>query len=596
MARRRKSGPAPTPKRELKARGSWRGVDKPEPGAIPRRRGRKPRILEPDEILGGLPGYDPRLQGEGFVYEHDLAREAISFFHDRLTLVEGVAPGTRFGLMPWHQSIVGNTFGWIDPRDGRRRYRIVFVYVPKKNAKTTLTAGIALYVLRNEAERGIRCVSLAAGLGQTNNVFEPAAQMIANDRELRGHFTVYGNSQGAQNKSIVSPVNPLSTFRGLPHDADTTDGKGPWLIIGDELHRWRNGDLCEIMLKGQMSLAVRGSPLAVLTTTADYNRPSYCNAWLKRARACLANRGRKDEPGWDPRLLPAVYEAPKGADWREPETWRQANPSYGVTVSPEVLADEVRAIEAEPSKLNAFLRFHLNVVTDTAESAIPMDAWQDCPRDVPPDEELARLPCFGAYDISSTIDLSALALWWPSVRVLRAWFWRPKDTVVAAETRDRVPYIAWARGGGTLELTPGAAIEEPLLIARLDAIFSRFKPRKIGYDRALAGRTMAIELERRGWKLEEMAQGHYTLGPACRDFERMVVARELRHGHDPVLTWNVSCLAWRLDEGGNVCYSKKHSNGRIDGVAASVMAIRLASVEPAPAESPYKKGGLFILT
>ena len=596
MARRKsRPGPAPTPRRVLKARGSWRAQERPEESKPPRRIGRKPRELTAEEILGGIPGYDPRLQAEGFVYDHERALKAIRFFHDRLTLVTGMKPGTRFGLQPWQQAVTGNMFGWIDPKTGRRRYRFVFVFVPKKNAKTEWSAGIVLKVLRDEAANGIRCVSLAAGKDQTNNVFEPAAQMIANDRELRAHFVVYGNSAGATNKSIVSPLNPLSTFRGLPHDANTSDGKGPWLIVADELHRWMNGELLDIMLKGQISVAVRGEPLALLTTTADYNRESICNQWLKRARLCRDNPGAKDEVGWDPRLLPVIYEASPKDDWRDPETHRKANPSYGVTVSPEFLSDEVRAVEAEPSKLNAFLRFHLNVVTDQAEAAIPLDAWRACPVGVPSDEELAGIPSWGGADYARSIDLNAFALHWPSVRVLKLWFWRPRDTTQAAEHRDRVPYFEWARAGW-LTLVPGAGIEAAYMLEQLDGICKVFRPVDIGYDRALIGREVAVGMTKRGWTMVEMAQGHFTLAPACRDFERLVVSSEIRHEGNPVMAWNVGCLTWRYDENGGICYSKKESQGCIDGVAAAVMAIARASVAPQRTESPYKKGGLFILT
>jgi phage terminase large subunit-like protein len=579
----------PTPRRELAARGSWRAKDRPEEAPPPRRIGRRPRELTAEEVLSGIPGYDPRLQADGFVYDHERALKAIRFFHDRLTLVEGVKPGTRFGLMPWLQAITGNTFGWVEPRTGRRRYQTVFVYVPKKNSKTTWTAGLALYVLSEEAERGIRCVSLAAGKDQTNNVFEPAAEMISNDRELRDLFEVYGHSAGATNKSIVSRSHSLSTFRGLPHDADTTDGKGPWLIIGDELHRWKNGDLLDIMRKGQASLAVQGEPLTVLTTTADYNRPSVCNQWLKRARAVRDNRGRKDEPGWEPRVLPAIYEASPKDDWRSPATHRKANPSYGVTVSPEFLADEIRAIAAEPSKLNAFLRFHLNVVTDQKEAALSLDAWDECPSEPPTDAQLRKAVAHAGLDFAHKIDLASFALWWPSLSYARWWFWIPEKRAHLAEDRDAVPYLTWARMG-LVELVEGDTIDDEWVRDRVLSICAEHEVADIGFD-PWACRGLALALQGRGLNMVEMRQGHQTLGEGSKALESAVVARKLNHGGNQIARWNAGNLQWRRDPNGNICPDKQdRPNLRIDGMVALVMAMtRALGAKPRKQGSVYSR-------
>lgn len=582
----RKPGPAPTPKEVLRERGSWHAREARKEAKPPRRLGRKPRELSADEILSGIPGYDPRVQGEGFHYDHARALRVIRFFHDRLTLVEGARPGTRFALQPWQQALVGNLFGWVDAR-GLRRYRTAFLYVPKKNGKTSFAAGIALYVLRHEAANGIRCVSLAAGRDQTNNVFEPAAQMIANDRQLRGHFVVYGNSAGATNKSIVSPLNPLSTFRGLPHDADTTDGKGPWLVIGDELHRWRNGDLLDIMCKGQVSLAIRGEPVTVLTTTADYNRPSCCNQWLKRARLVRDSRGRADEPGYEPRILPVIYEGDPKADWRDPETHRKANPSYGVTVSPESLMDEVRAVSAEPSRLNDFLRFHLNVVTDTKEAALPMHHWDACPSAPPDPGVLARTACHGGLDISHKIDLTGMALWWPSLGYARWWFWIPREGMIAAEQRDGVPYSTWARLG-FVDVIDGSAIDHDWLREQIYSICSGFKVVDIGYDPWNCD-DVGMWLAAKGLPTVRMRQGHQTLGGPSKALEAAVVSHSLNHGGNPVARWNAGNLAWRRDPNGNICPEKgDRPNLRIDGMVALVMAMGRATAQPAPRRSSYE--------
>lgn len=594
MARRTKTGPAPVPKRELDARGSWRAREKPEEAKPPRRIGRRPRELTEAEILGGIPGYDPGLHaGDRFVYDHERALKAIRFFHDRLTLVTGARPGTRFALQPWQQSLIGNLFGWVDRSTGRRRYRYAFLYVAKKNGKSALAAGIMLYVLAREAEDGIRLFSLAASRDQTNVLFEPAAQMIRNDRELRRLFVVYGNSAGATNKSIVSVANALSTFRGLPHDADTSDGVNPHFLFADEIHRYRSGELLELMLKGMVSRALKGEPCALLTTTADSNRPGACNEWLKRARSVRDNRGRTDEPGFEPRLLPVIYEAGPKDDWTSPATWLKANPSLGVTVSEEALAEEVRAIRQEPSRLNDFLRLHCNIVTDTKEAALPLCEWDACPSEPPSDAALAKAQAFGGLDISAYIDLTSLCLWWPSLGYARWWFWIPRRGMLAAEDRDRVPYSTWARQG-LVDVVDGEAIDHGWIQERVYSICAAggYAVKDLGYDPWNCD-DIGMWLASRGVATVRTRQGHQTLGAASKALEAAVVSHRLNHGGNPVARWNAGNLAWRRDANGNICPDKgERPNLRIDGMVALVIAMSRAIGQPAPRKSAYAERGV----
>lgn len=458
--------------------------------------------------------------------------------------------------------------------------------VPTHN--TELSAGIMVYVLATEARTGIRCISLAASRDQTDNVFNPAATMIAQDDDLRRMFTVFGASEGAQKKSIVANENRLSTFRGLPHDADTSDGKNPHMVIGDELHRWKKADLLGIMLKGMVSRALHGEPFAFLTTTAGTSGESLCNDWLKRARATRDNRGRMDDAGYEPRLLPVIFEASPKDDWRSPETHRRANPSYGVTVSPEALEEEVRAIRNQPSLLNDFLRFHLNIVTDQKEAAIPMQEWDACPSVPPSEMELAREWANGGLDLSHTIDLTSLALWWPKLSFMRWWFWIPRDRALVAEDRDAVPYTTWARMG-YVELVEGNTIDPKWIEDRVLAICSGYKVRDVGYDPWGPGRAVALACQGKGLPMVEMRQGHVTLGAPSKALEAAITSHRFNHGGNPAARWNAGNLAWRRDANGNIAPEKgDRPNLRIDGMVAGIMAIGRATAQPAPKRSSYE--------
>jgi len=88
----------------------------------------------------------------GLRFDRAAAEHAIRFFgflkHSR-----GEWAGKSFELSPWQQFILWCVFGW-KRTDGLRRFRTAFIEVPRKNGKTTLIAGIGLYLLTADGEPG----------------------------------------------------------------------------------------------------------------------------------------------------------------------------------------------------------------------------------------------------------------------------------------------------------------------------------------------------------------------------------------------------------------------------------------------------------
>lgn len=85
-------------------------------------------------ILLHIPGYDPIATREDCLFVPERAQRALDFFPGYLKHVKGAKGGHPFELEPWQVSLTANIFGWIRP-DGTRRYRTVFLYVPRKNGK-----------------------------------------------------------------------------------------------------------------------------------------------------------------------------------------------------------------------------------------------------------------------------------------------------------------------------------------------------------------------------------------------------------------------------------------------------------------------------
>ncbi|MCA9312294.1 MAG: hypothetical protein KDA21_13855, partial [Phycisphaerales bacterium] len=224
-----------------------------------------------DDLLRLVPGYDPFAGAGACTFDEDAATRAIGFFGDCLTHVKGQLAGQSFQLEPWQRSIVANIFGWKRP-DGTRRYREALIYVPRKNGKSCLAAGICLYLLFCDGERGAEIYSAAAERDQAALVFDVAKHMVLSEPVLAGACKVFTKA--------IAIEEVGSTYKAISADANTKHGYNTHGVVIDELHAQRNRDLVDVLVT---STGSRRQPLVVHITTADYDRPSVCNDKLDYA-------------------------------------------------------------------------------------------------------------------------------------------------------------------------------------------------------------------------------------------------------------------------------------------------------------------------
>ncbi len=508
-----------------------------------------------------IPGYDPwatALPGQRF--DVGLARRAISFFHDMLVFVEGERAGEPFDLEPWQAAIVGNLFGWVDATTGHRRYREGFVFVARKNGKTAICAGIALYLLLCDGEPGAQVYSAAAEQSQAALIFRCAMQMIARQPDLIARTRVYRAF-----KSIEVPETG-SIFRALTADAQTKHGLSVHGAVIDELHAHPTRDLVDVL---QTATGARRQPLTVHITTSDYERVSICNEKYEYAKKV------RERTIADPSFLPVVYEALPTDDWASPPTWKKANPNLGVSVKQEYLERECARAKESPAYLNTFLRLHLNIRTNADVAAFDMNQWSACAGPQGFHELAVQLEgheCYAGLDLASTEDLTALVLVFPDDgNAVLPFFWCPKEGAVAREKRHRVPYTGWARDG-FLELTDGNATDFDHVEKKAVELAKRYRLRSLGFDRFGAAQVVN-HLKDAGIDVVLFGQGFVSMNGPSKYLDVLVRSGDLRHGGHPVLAWMASNLMWEKDAADNWKPSKKKSREKIDGLSALIMAL-----------------------
>jgi phage terminase large subunit-like protein len=456
-------------------------------------------------------------------------------------------------ILPWElEEIVAPLFGTMRA-DGTRFFRTVFVFVPRKNGKTTLLSAIELYLLLADGESGAQVVTAAVDRAQATFAFEPAKMMVNKSPGLRARAKVY-------RREIRVPATG-STFWPLSSDLGNKHGMNLHAAGIDELHAWPNRELLDIITS---SMGARTQPVTFIITTAGYD-PNSAERQLYD-HTIAVSKGLVS----DPSFLGVIYEAPADMDWTSAEAWRVANPSLGVTITEEFLAAECERAKAIPSMQNAFRRLYLNQHTSQDTRWMSLEAWDGCTgnAEVPPGSDV-----YAGLDLSSTTDLTALVLLAPQsgMPVALPFFFLPEEGLRERGLRDRVPYEVWQRDGHLLT-TPGNVVDYSFIRAKVRELAKTYRIRELVYDRW--GATQLVqEFQEDGLTVVPMGQGFASMSAPTKELMRLVLDKKLVHGGHPVLRWNADNAAVQTDPAGNIKLAKDKSTGRIDGLVALVMAL-----------------------
>ncbi|MDR6771800.1 terminase TerL endonuclease subunit [Azospirillum sp. BE72] len=526
----------------------------------------------------------------GAWFDHAAAEAAVAFFPTYLRHTEAEWWGKPFHLGPWQAELVRTVFGW-KRADGTRLIREVYLEVPRKNGKTEFAAGLSLLMLIGDGEFGGQVYSAAVDKDQAKIVFNKAGTMVGLSEELREAVEVYKTSLYCA--ELAASFKPLSAKPGSKHGFSPSGG------IYDEIHEWPSGELQDVVHKGA---AARRQPLEVYTTTAGLAGIGY--GWEVHERAVAILKGDII----DPTFLPVIFAADPADDWTAPETWAKANPGYGVSPKPDFLASECEKAKGKPRKEAEFKRFHLNLwVDNVVTTGLDMEQWDACRIRPVSLADLAGRRCWGGLDLSTTTDLSALALISPRLDGpgYDAWwrFWLPVPSSKALADRikrDRVAFDKWI-AEGWIRGTEGNAVDYDVIRAEITGkgeaaerlknwtpITEMVDLKEIAIDRWNSSQ-ITTQLGNDGVIMVPFGQGIASMSAPSKELERLILTGDLNHGSNPVARWMATCVAFDDDGRDNIAPVKPNRKGtpkRIDGIVALIMAIGRAM---APSE---EDGGL----
>lgn len=518
----------------------------------------------------------------GLWFDRETAVAAIHFFH-LLKHSKGEWAGQYIKLEPWQQFIVWNAFGWMR-EDGTRRFRTIWEEVARKNGKSTVGAGFGLKLAFADLEPGAEVYSAATKRDQARIVHSEAIRMVKKNSILRKHIRVY--------KDNLHMEASASKYEPLGADTDSTDGLNVHGILADEVHAWRSREMWDVL---ETATGSRRQPMIVAITTAGMDRLSVCYEKHEYTRKVL--EGWEDGSFVDDSWFGIIYTIDDEDDWRDEACWIKANPNLGVSKKWDDMRMKALRAAKMPAAQNNFKRRELNIWVQGETKWMDMESWRECEGkiqalDLP--ERLKGRTGYGGLDLSSTSDVTAFVMVFPDDKdnldvVCR--FWVPEDAVMQ-RSQEGTHYAEWVRDG-YIEATPGNVVDYDWIFEQLEEDADTFDIDQMAFDRWGAARVVQV-LEKQGMTMVQFGQGYASMSPPMKELERLIGAKKIRHGNNPVLTWMADNLVARMDPAGNIKPDKERSREKIDGVVALIMAIDLALRHP-EAKSVYEKRGIRML-
>jgi phage terminase large subunit-like protein len=497
----------------------------------------------------------------GLRWDPVAAERAIQFFRF-LRHSKGEWAGHRFELERWQQFIIGSIFGWKNAA-GFRRFRTAYNEVARKNGKSTLAAGVGLELLVADDEPGAEIFTAATKRDQARIVHGEAVRMVRRSPGLRKRISIHKDNLAIEERAAF--------YRPLGADADTMDGLNPHGSIIDEFHAHKTRALFDVL---DTATGARRQPLLFIISTAGFDQTSVCFEQHTYSEDVLKGTVADDSH------FAYIATIDAGDDWSDERVWPKANPNYGISVKPEDmrrLRDQALQL---PSKQNPFLRLRLNVWTQQVDRWISLPLW-DAQAGRVDEARLAGRKCYGGLDLAAVSDICAWVMVFPhdddpeTVDVLPR-FWVPKAKVQDVHNRYHSQYADWVRAGFLKEID-GNAIDFGFVRKQVLEDAQTFQVVDLNIDRLFNGHETAVLLGQERMQVAVMGQGFYGMAAPMKEFERRLLAKKIIHGGNPVLRWMADNVAVLHDAADNVKPDKAHSQGKIDGIVALVMAIDRAT-------------------
>lgn len=475
--------------------------------------------------------------------------EFISIIHH----YTGKHAGKPFVLEAWQEWIVASMYGFYQRGTNERLVQSAYIEMARKQGKSAFASALCLYHLIADGEMNAEVYMAANSKDQAKVSFNMASnfsKMLDPGKEFLDPY-----------RDTIKYERTLSFLKVLAADSSKLDGPNASMYLIDEYHAAKNSGVKDVL---QSSQGMRENPMAVIITTAGFDRLGVCYQYREMCTEVVS--GLKE----DDTLFIAIYCLDKEDDWKDEAVWVKSNPNLGVTVQTKYLKTQVRKAINTPSDEVGIKTKNLNIWCDAEKTWIKDDYILSASANVNL-EEYSGLDCFIGVDLSSTSDLTSFSVMIPTTEkmVWKTFYFLPEAALT--EKRFKELYGEWARQGA-LCITPGNVVDYDFILNKIMEIGQILNIVTIGYDSWNATQ-FVINCTEKGLPMEPYSQSIGNFNKPTKELERLLLSGVAVIDNNIITRHCFRNVVMARDKNGNTKPSKQYEEKKIDGVIAMIEAL-----------------------